>query len=429
MFFLNKNYLSIIVLIAISIFFSCRKKGDAPVLTTAEISGIQVTTAISGGEIINEGSSAIISRGVCWSKNSGPTIADNKTIDGTGTGSFSSCMTGLEGATNYNVRAYASNDAGTGYGPEISFITVGQPPVTKDLAATNISVTTVTLNASVNANLPTMITFEFGTTTNYGESLVATQNHLTGGTEIIVNADIKGLKSSTLYHYRVKATNQFGTTYGDDLTFSTKLSDADGNVYNTVLIGTQLWMKENLKTTKYANGDLIGTTSTPSLDVSSLTEPKYQWQHSNIDYGRLYTYYAIADNRHICPVGWHIPTDAEWYTLTDYLSNNGFNYGENRSYIAKSMAAPSGWTPDPAPGNVGNDQPSNNSSGFTGFGGGGRYSNGVMNFVTYHGIWWSSTESSASAAYFRCIGYIPAAVYRGVFNKSYGLSVRCVQDN
>jgi uncharacterized protein (TIGR02145 family) len=312
----------------------------------------------------------------------------------------------------------------------MTFTTIGQPPSAGAMPATNISATTVTLNASVDANqMSTAVIFEYGTTTNYGDTLTAIQSPVTGGTLTNVNADIKGLSPTTFYHYRVKTVNQLGTTYGNDLTFSTKLADVDGNFYNSVAIGSQIWMKENLKTTKYRNGDLIGTTAQASMDITTETSPKYQWAHSIIDYGRLYTYYAITDSRNVCPTGWHIPTDGEWTTLTDYLSNNGYGFGGNANYIAKSLAANSGFASDPTPGNVGNDQASNNSSGFTGFPGGGRYSSGIMNFVTLHGIWWSSTESSAAKAYFRCIGYIPAAVFRGEFSESYGLSVRCLKDN
>jgi uncharacterized protein (TIGR02145 family) len=427
---INKNHLSIILIIVISIFIRCRKKEEVPIVTTNSISDITATSATSGGDITNDGGSKIIGRGVCWSTETSPTIANNKTIDGSGEGSFSSNLTALKGATNYFVRSYASNIAGTGYGPEMTFTTIGQPPSAGAMPATNISATTVTLNASVDANqMSTAVIFEYGTTTNYGDTLTAIQSPVTGGTLTNVNADIKGLSPTTFYHYRVKTVNQLGTTYGNDLTFSTKLADVDGNFYNSVAIGSQIWMKENLKTTKYRNGDLIGTTAQASMDITTETSPKYQWAHSIIDYGRLYTYYAITDSRNVCPTGWHIPTDGEWTTLTDYLSNNGYGFGGNANYIAKSLAANSGFASDPTPGNVGNDQASNNSSGFTGFPGGGRYSSGIMNFVTLHGIWWSSTESSAAKAYFRCIGYIPAAVFRGEFSESYGLSVRCLKDN
>ena len=426
---INKNHL-FIILIVISIFISCRKKEEVPALTTTAISDITGTTATSGGDIISNGSSTIISRGVCWSTESSPTIANNKTIDGSGEGSFSSTLTDLKGETNYHVRAYASNNAGTAYGLEMSFNTIGKPPAPGALPATNISTTSATLNASVNANfLSTTVTFEYGTTTDYGDTLTANQSPLAGGSVTIVDADVKVLSPATFYHFRVKTVNQLGTTFGNDLTFSTKLTDVDGNIYNTVIIGSQIWMKENLKTTRYRNGDLIGTTSQVTLDITSEPTPKYQWAHSITDYGRLYTYYAITDSRNVCPDGFHIPTDGEWTKLTDYLSNNGYGFGGNANYIAKSLAAASGYTADPTPGNVGNDQASNNSSGFTGFPAGGRYSSGVMNFVTYHGIWWTSTESTAAHAYFRCIGYIPEAVFRGEFSQSYGLSVRCLKDN
>ena len=426
----NNNHQFIILIIAIAVLFGCRKKEELPVVTTASVSDVTGTTATSGGEISSDGNTTILSRGVCWSKETNPTLADNKTVDGTGSGNFSSDLTGLDGASRYYVRAYASNSTGIAYGMEIEFSTIGRPPSATGLPATNIGATSVTLNASVTTNfLQTKVIFEYGTTTNYGDSLTVTQSQVKGETAAVVNADIKGLVSATIYHFRVKAVNSLGSTYSDDMTFITKLTDVDGNIYNTITIGSQMWMKENLKTTRYRNGDLIGTTAQSTMDLTTETTPKYQWLHIIVDYGRLYTYYAITDSRNVCPAGWHIPTDGEWTTLTDYLSNNGYGYGGNPNYIAKSLAATSGYTPDPAPGNVGNDQASNNSSGFSGYPGGGRYSTGIMNFVTYHGIWWSSTESSVALAYFRCIGYIPEAVYRGVFSESYGLSVRCLKNN
>ena len=376
------------------------------------------------------GSSPVIARGVCWSTGTNPIIADNKSNDGTGSGSFSSNITGLNGDDVYFVRAYATNSVGTGYGISLSFTSFGKAPTAMAQPATDINSTTATLNGSINSNnLSTMVTFEYGTTTSYGSTVTATQNPVTGGITSTVSADITGLTIGTLYHYRVTAANTLGITYGSDLTFTTVLTDVEGNTYKTVTIGDQVWMQENLKTTKYRNGDLIGTTSSVTLDITGELNPKYQWASSVAGYGRQYTYYAITDARNVCPTGWHVPTDAQWTTLTDYLTNNGYGFGGNGHDIAKSLAATSGWTEDPTAGNVGNDPASNNSSGFTGLPSGGRYSNGVVKYLSYHGIWWSSMESAATFAYFRCIGYIPAEVYRGLFSKSYGLSVRCLQDS
>ena len=100
--------------------------------------------------------------------------------------------------------------------------------------------------------------------------------------------------------------------------------DIDGNSYKTVKIGSQEWMAENLKTTKYRNGDSIKTTIPSTLDLTNETSPKYQWAYGGIEsnvatYGRLYTWYAVTDSRNVCPIGWHIPSDSEWTILTNYL--------------------------------------------------------------------------------------------------------------
>jgi uncharacterized protein (TIGR02145 family) len=102
------------------------------------------------------------------------------------------------------------------------------------------------------------------------------------------------------------------------------VTDGDGNIYGKVIIGTQVWLTENLKTTKYRNGDLIGTTTPAGLDIYDEVTPKYQWAYAGNEdnvatYGRLYTWYAITDTRNVCPTGWHVPSDAEWLTLENYL--------------------------------------------------------------------------------------------------------------
>ena len=421
-------YLVIIYLIAGTILSGCKKE-NVPTVRTTPVSDITGVYATSGGTITDEGSSSIIIRGVCWSTDVNPTIADNKTIDGTGIGSFSSNITGLNGDVVYYIRAYATNSVGTGYGMVVSFNSFGQSPTVTTSSVKNIEATTAILIGNVDANnLSTVVTLEYGTTTSYGSTVTAAQSPVTGVTTSSVNADIAGLTEATIYHFRVKAVNSLGTTYGSDLTFTTLLADVEGNTYNTINIGTQVWMQENLRTTRYRNGDLIGTTSPATLDITNSITPNYQWECTNVTYGRFYTYYAITDSRNVCPAGWHVPTDIDWTTLTNFLTNNGYGFEGRGNDIAKSLAATSGFIADTTAGNVGNDQASNNSSGFTGFPSGGRFSTGVVNFVNLHGIWWSSTEGSPTFAFFRCIGYIPAQVYRGIFSESYGLPVRCLRD-
>jgi hypothetical protein len=112
----------IFITLFISLIYSCRKK-EVPTLTTSVITNITGTSATSGGTIISEGSGTVVSKGVCWGTGIDPTITDNKTTDGAGTGSFTSNISGLNGSTKYYIRAYATNSAGTAYGNEISFAT------------------------------------------------------------------------------------------------------------------------------------------------------------------------------------------------------------------------------------------------------------------------------------------------------------------
>ena len=215
-----KYYLPILVIIVVTILTGCKKE-KVPVITTTSVTGITGTTATSGGNITDEGSSTVITRGVCWSTGLKPTIADTKTTDGAGAGSFSSNLTGLNAATVYYVRAFATNTIGTGYGMAMSFTTLGQSPTVTTLAATNINSTVATLNGSVNANfLSTDLTFEYGTTINYGNTIIATQSPVTGNTNTNVSANITGLIEGTTYHYRIVAVNSLGTTYGSDMTFT-----------------------------------------------------------------------------------------------------------------------------------------------------------------------------------------------------------------
>ena len=221
-----KIYQAIIVIIVITILTGCEKeKEKVPVITTTAVSNITATTATSGGNITDEGSSTVTSRGVCWSTSTEPKISDSKTSNGAGAGSFSSDMTDLFGGTTYYVRAYAANKAGTGYGMALSFTTSGQPPSKPSvtiLYPTNIQTSSAELNGRVNANYySTVVTFEYGTTTNYGSTITATQSPVIGGTDINVSANISGLAVGTIYHIRIKAVNSLGSTYSNDLTLPT----------------------------------------------------------------------------------------------------------------------------------------------------------------------------------------------------------------
>jgi uncharacterized protein (TIGR02145 family) len=193
-------------------------------------------------------------------------------------------------------------------------------------------------------------------------------------------------------------------------------------------------MSENLKTTKYKNGDIIGTTSPATQDITAESTPKYQWAYNGdetnvTNNGRLYTWYAITDSRGLCPTGWHVPSDAEWTTLESYLTTNGFGYEGSGTDIAKSLAAKSGWTANGTAGNVGNDLPANNKSGFTALPNGDRKTNGTFELIGTYAGFWTATENNTANGWSRGLSNDQNSLNRSNTAKSYGMAIRCVKDN
>jgi uncharacterized protein (TIGR02145 family) len=195
------------------------------------------------------------------------------------------------------------------------------------------------------------------------------------------------------------------------------VSDIDGNTYNTVGIGSQLWMAENLRTTKYRNGDLIGTTTPAILNISGEIAPKYQWAYdgneSNVAiYGRLYTWYTVTDSRNLCPVGWHLSTDEDWSIMTNYLGG----------YEAGGKLKESGTDHWNSP-NTG----ATNEIGFTALPGGSRFTG--FSSIGEYGFWWTPLEYSSTQAYKWEMHFDDNSVARYANDKYIGWSVRCVKDS
>ena len=373
-----------------------------------------------------------------------PATATPSTVTGNSSTNVSASITGLAGGTTYHYRVIATNSLGTTNGDDMTFTTLGAVPTASTTAITNISTTGATISGTVNANyLSTTVSFEYGLTTGYGQTATATQSPVTGSTSTNVSANITGLTIGTTYHYRVNATNSLGTTNGNDMTFTTaptSISDVDGNTYNVVAIGTQVWMAENLKTTKYNdNSDIplvADQTAWSNIYYSGLETPAYCWYDNDIAnksiYGALYNWYTINGstngNKNACPTGWHVPSNTEWATLPDYLTNNGYGYEGSGDDIAKAMASTSGWTTYELLGTVGNDQASNNSSGFTALPSGYRGYSGGFSEIGDHGNWWSSTELSTANALHRYMDYYRRFVNGSNTIKANGVAVRCLRD-
>ena len=221
--------------------------------------------------------------------------------------------------------------------------------------------------------------------------------HQTGGS--VINYPLSSIDSIT-----------FGTSHGT-------VTDFDGNMYDTIIICGQIWLKQNLKVTRYRNGESIHN-NTENAAWSNLTTGSYcdyeNTPGNSSTYGKLYNYYTVIDSRNLCPIGWHVPSDAEWTTLENCLGGiniAGADLKETRTTHWK--------TP-----NTG----ATNSSGFTALPGGYRDINGDYGNISEQGYWWSTTGSSSSYAYFHSLTYDNKGVSRGNYSRSFGFSVRCVKD-
>jgi uncharacterized protein (TIGR02145 family) len=524
---------SLSLVILVIILHSCKKQ-EVPSVTTSDVTNITGMTATCGGTITDGVLVKIFERGICWSKENTFTIEDDRTIELGGSATFVSKMSNLDPATTYYVRAYATNEAGTGYGMALYFATLGEAPNASTLAAANITTASATLRGAINANyLSTTVTFEYGTTSSYGQTVTATPSPVTGNSNTDITADISALAGGTTYHYRVKTVNSLGTTNGEDMSFTTlgqaptaetqsacclsstgvklngtvnanylstsvtfeygestaygssvaaspspvigntntnvsanlsvliagttyhfrvkavnslgtaygydlsfttlPLTDVDGYVYKTVKIGTQVWMAENLRTTKFNDGTEIPLVVESSL-WDTLITPSYCWYENGAEpygttYGALYNWYSVETDK-LCPTGWHVPSDAEWTTFINYLSINGYGFEGSGDDIAKSISGTNGWRSSPTPGAPGNDKLTNNSSGFNGFPAGLR-GRGGFSLRGRFTCWWSSTGgTSAYAVDFNDIylSHITPRPGQGYDLSGTGYSVRCVKE-
>jgi uncharacterized protein (TIGR02145 family) len=386
--------------------------GCAPKLTTNSISSVSFTSATGGGNITADGGASVTARGVCWSTSANPTIAlSTKTLSGTGSGSFSSFITGLTPNTLYHVRAYATNSVGTSYGSELTFTTLATTlPTITTTVITAIANTTANSGGSIGSDGGSAITEKgvcWSTSPNPTISLSTKTNNGTGSGSFTSN--ITGLTAGVLYYVRAYATNNLGTAYGAQQTFTTV-------TLPSVTIGSQAWSTKNLNVTTYRNGDPIPQVTDPT-QWANLTTGAWCWYNNDsatyaATYGRLYNWYAVNDSRGIAPLGWHIPTDNEWVTLENRLGGS--------SVAGGLMKSETGWTLP----NTG----ATNSSGFSALPGGMRTGEGVFSTVGTSANFWSTTELSATNAWYRYLFNEGIALVRFNAVKRLGLSVRIVGD-
>jgi len=323
----------------------------------------------------------------------------------------------------------------------------GTMPVLTTQNVTSITGTTATAGGTVSAEGGSAVTARgvaWGTAQNPTTANSTTSD---GSGEGDFASIITGLIPNTDYYVRAYAINSTGTAYGNQVTFTTpdggggsdylnpdltygSVTDQNGNAYATIVIGTQEWMAENLRTTNYANGDPIPNV-TDAGQWGGLTTGA--WAHFDNDdqyenpYGKLYNWYAVADPRNVCPNGWHVPTESEWSQLELELGLppgevNDIDFIGTAQNVGGKMKATALWD-DPNTG-------ATNESGFSGLPGGFR-STGAGTFLNSgdRGFWWSASENSTQvAAWRRHLYYSNAGIYRVTQDKRAGFSARCVRD-
>ena len=320
-----------------------------------------------------------------------------------------------------------------------------QLPIVITTAAANITENTATCGGNVTFDGNTAVTSR-GVCWSTSPIPTINDSHTTDGNGTgDFTSSLIGLNDNTTYYVRAYATNSVGTAYGNEVNFTTTficdssiLTDADGNIYNTVQIGSQCWMKENLRVTKYANGTIIPLGSTASSSTAYRYNPDDN--SSNVPtYGYLYNWTAVMDGANssntipsgvqgICPDGWHVPSDAEWTQLTDYVnSQNQYQCNNIQDNIAKALASANAWNSSTNICAIGNNPSTNNATYFSALPEG--YYNGSYDAFGNYAVFWAATEyNDNSYAYARSLYYYDAYVYDYFGRKYDGYSVRCVLD-
>jgi uncharacterized protein (TIGR02145 family) len=478
----------VIIACGLLILFSGCKPG-LPVLTTTSATDITGTTAKCGGKILFEGEPKFSICGICWDTKANPTIANARTGHKNSSGEFENTITGLTPNTTYYARAYATSSAGSGYGGEVKFTTASSVPVLISSFVSDITSNSATCgNIIMSDGGSHIINVGLCWDTIPGPT-IATSKTIDSLQGNVFLSHLSGLKSNMTYFVRAYATNSVGIAYGEEKTIKTIIlaetkpskkiilnvrnptpsrtsrtvskvkesvspspkvrpitnipskaknlidsslmvhfSDIDGNVYYSVTIGNQEWMKENLKVTRYRDGTPIPYIS-DNKEWTSLTTGGFCWYNNNransdSALGALYNWYAVIDPRNLCPEGWHVATDADWKTLEIFLGmtpNQADGTVKRSPGKALDLKNTTGWIKQ------GNGT---NSTAFSALAAGFRFaSNGQFSNLGLDGCWWTATEDKAGLVWLRNMYYNLTDIYRISDKKNSGFSVRCVKDN
>ena len=299
----------------------------------------------------------------------------------------------------------------------------GLVPMLTTNTVNDITQTTANCGGNITSDGGSTITAR-GVCWSTGQTPTISDFKTTDGSSIgIFTSAITGLGAETTYYVRAYATNSNGTGYGNVISFMTQLevgatvTDIEGTIYQIVQIGTQVWMAENLKTTKYNNGIAIPYVTDGGI-WGNLTSPGYCWYNYQSTYGNtygaLYNWYAVNTDS-LCPTGWHVPTQVEWTTLTDHLGGTSIAGGKLKEIGTTHWNSP----------NTG----ATNESGFTALPGGYRSLYGTFDLLGSYGSWWSATDNGSPVAWSRDIYNNNSNIDNYTSNQKDGFSVRCIRNH
>jgi uncharacterized protein (TIGR02145 family) len=406
-------------------------------LPVVETGGIFNETSFSAEctyNVVSDGGAPVEARGVCWDIDPSPTIENAHTNDGSGTGEYASIMNELTSETTYYVRAYAANSAGIAYGNQQTFITLPEgrlPQVhTNDIGAFNHN--SAFVQGYISSDGGSEISekgFCWGTqpdptTDNSSQAL--------GSGPEAFEMVIEGLVPLTTYYIRAYAVNQFGTGYGEMKEVTTLdecgipfVDERDNRTYQTVRIGQQCWMAQNLDFGVMINRSGYAT------DNGTPEKYCYGDDPANCEtYGGLYSwdemmqYNLVEGTQGVCPDGWHIPSDGEWKTLEMALGMTreiveiegwrGFNEGGKLKVSGIEF-----WD--------GPNEGATNESGFSALPAGGMDDIHQFDGMGFFSDFWTSSWNEPYPWY-RLLNADRADIYRTMGVREFGTSVRCVKD-